>query len=79
MPQSLIIANHQPERLFIRKLVQQDNAQRLSGWIKSTDQDFYPIEYSWRKGEHFRRGLFNPDFFLSECTSSWLKLTVMKS
>jgi len=64
-PQNLVIANHQPERLFVRKLVQSENAQVLSGWIKSTDQDFYPIEYGWRKGEHFRRGFFNPDFFLS--------------
>lgn len=63
-PQNLVIANHQPERLFVRKLVQSENAQVLTGWIKSTDQDFYPIEYGWRKGEHFRRGFFNPDFFL---------------
>ena len=48
----------------MRKLVRQENAQALLGWIKSTDQDFYEIEYSWRKGEHVKRGFFNPDFFL---------------
>jgi type III restriction enzyme len=25
---------------------------------------FYSIEYSWRKGEHPKRGSFNPDFFI---------------
>jgi type III restriction enzyme len=63
-PQNLVIANHKPELLFIRKLTNQDTAQVLSGWLKSTDTDFYPIEYSWRKGEHVKRGFFNPDFFL---------------
>lgn len=63
-PQNLVIANHWPERLFVRKLVQQKNAQAILGWLKSTDQDFYEIEYSWRKGEHVKRGFFNPDFFV---------------
>jgi type III restriction enzyme len=63
-PQNLVIANHRPERLFLKDLVKQGNAQKLDGWIKSTDQDFYPIEYGWRKGEHFKRGFFNPDFIL---------------
>lgn len=63
-PQNLVIANHKPERLFLKDLVKQANAQKLDGWIKSTDQDFYPIEFGWRKGEHFKRGFFNPDFIL---------------
>lgn len=63
-PQNLVIANHKPERLFIKELVKPENAKNLDGWIKSTDQDFYPIEYGWRKGEHFKRGFFNPDFIL---------------
>ncbi|WIE56303.1 DEAD/DEAH box helicase family protein [Curtobacterium sp. MCBD17_003] len=63
-PQNLVIANHRPERLFVKELVKQGNAQKFDGWIKSTDQDFYPIEYGWRKGEHFKRGNFNPDFLL---------------
>jgi len=36
----------------------------IESWLKSTDQDFYPIEYAWRKGEHPKRGFFNPDFFI---------------
>jgi len=75
-PQNLVIANHQPERLFVRKLVQQDNAQVLSGWVKSTDTDFYPIEFSWRKGEHVKRGHFNPDFFL--CVGSIIFVVEIK-
>jgi type III restriction enzyme len=63
-PQNLVIANHDPERRFIRKLVEKENAAALSGWIKSTETDFYSIEFSWRKGEHVKRGYFNPDFFL---------------
>jgi type III restriction enzyme len=63
-PQNLVIANHEPERRFISKLVEKENAEALSGWIKSTETDFYRIEFSWRKGEHVKRGYFNPDFFL---------------
>tara|TARA_B100000315_G_C14590687_1_gene595572 strand:- start:92 stop:487 length:396 start_codon:yes stop_codon:yes gene_type:complete len=44
--------------------VKQENARTIESWIKSTDQDFYPIEYSWKKGEHPKRGRFNPDFFI---------------
>ena len=64
-PLNIAIANHRPERLFIKDLIKPENAAAISGWIKSTDQDFYAIEFGWRKGEHVRRGRFNPDFFLS--------------
>jgi len=63
-PLNLAISDHKPERLFIRKLIAQENAKVIDSWIKSTDQDFYPIEYSWKKGEHPKRGRFNPDFFI---------------
>jgi type III restriction enzyme len=63
-PQNIVIASHKPERLFVKYLVRSANAQKFDGWLKSTDQDFYPIEYGWRKGEHFKRGFFNPDFVL---------------
>ncbi|MGC5173301.1 DEAD/DEAH box helicase [Microbacterium sp. DT81.1] len=63
-PLNIAIADHRPERLFIKDLVKPENAAVISGWIKSTDQDFYAIEFGWRKGEHFRRGHFNPDFFI---------------
>ncbi|MCK4343723.1 MAG: hypothetical protein KAX05_00435 [Bacteroidales bacterium] len=36
----------------------------IDAWIKSTDQEFYKIEYGWKKGEHPKRGRFNPDFFI---------------
>lgn len=63
-PLNLAISDHKPERLFIKKLIAQENAKVIDSWIKSTDQDFYPIEYSWKKGEHPKRGRFNPDFFI---------------
>ena len=67
-PLNIAIANHRPERVFIKDLVKPENSAVTSGWIKSTDQDFYEIEFGWRKGEHFRRGLFNPDFFIATAT-----------
>ena len=65
-PLNVAIANHRPEREFIRHLVKQENASAIDAWIKSTDRDFYPIEYAWRKGEHPKRGFFNPDFFIKK-------------
>lgn len=65
-PLNLVITDHKPERDFVRKLVQSDNASTVSAWVKSTDHDFYQIEYSWRKGEHHKRGKFNPDFFIKQ-------------
>ncbi len=61
---NLVISDHKPERLFIRRLISSENAKIIDSWLKSTDQDFYPIEYSWKKGEHPKRGRFNPDFFI---------------
>ncbi|MBM1002051.1 MAG: hypothetical protein N839_0006505 [Desulfofustis sp. PB-SRB1] len=63
-PLNLAISDHKPERLFIRRLIAQENSKAVGSWLKSTDQDFYPIEYSWKKGEHPKRGRFNPDFFI---------------
>lgn len=63
-PLNLVIADHKPERDFVRHLIKPDNAAVIDSWFKSTDQDFYPIEYAWRKGEHPKRGFFNPDFFI---------------
>ncbi|MFH1863838.1 MAG: DEAD/DEAH box helicase family protein [bacterium] len=63
-PLGIAIADHKPERLFVRQLVQEENSKTTDSWIKSTDQDFYPIDYSWKKGEHPKRARFNPDFFI---------------
>jgi len=71
-PLNVVIANHTPERTFIRDLIRPENAKAVRGWIKSTDQDFYTIEYSWRKGEHPKRASFNPDFFLWQGKHVWV-------
>lgn len=63
-PLNLVISDHKPERIFIKRLIAAENAKIVDAWLKSTDQDFYPIEYSWKKGEHPKRGRFNPDFFI---------------
>jgi len=63
-PLNIVIADHKPERLFVRELIKHENSKVVDSWLKSTDQDFYPIEYSWKKGEHPKRGHFNPDFFI---------------
>ncbi len=63
-PLNVILADHKPERLFVRELIKSENSKVLDAWIKSTDQDFYSIEYAWKKGEHPKRGGFNPDFFI---------------
>ena len=63
-PLNIVIADHKPERLFVRELIKHENSKVVDSWLKSTDKDFYPIEYSWKKGEHPKRGRFNPDFFI---------------
>jgi type III restriction enzyme len=63
-PLNLVIADHRPERDFIRHLIKTENAACITAWLKSTDRDFYPIEYAWRKNDHPKRGYFNPDFFI---------------
>jgi type III restriction enzyme len=65
-PLNIVIADHKPERQFIRHLIKPENATVLDAWIKSTDRDFYSVEYSWRKGEHAKQGFFNPDFFIKK-------------
>jgi len=63
-PTNICITSSSPEREFVKRLVDKDNAKLIDGWIKSRDVGFYSIEYYWRKGEHHRKGSFNPDFFL---------------
>lgn len=65
-PLNIALADHKPERDFIRGLIKPENAQVIDAWIKSTDQKFYDIEYAWRKGEHPQWGFFNPDFFIKK-------------
>lgn len=63
-PTNICITSSYPEREFVKKLVQRENAELIDGWIKSRDVGFYSIDYYWRKGEHHKKGSFNPDFFL---------------
>lgn len=62
-PQSFVIADSDPEKEFLKRLTETYN-KYISGWIKSNSSGFYGIEYSWKKGEHTQRGVFNPDFFI---------------
>jgi type III restriction enzyme len=63
-PLSAVIADHEPERRFIKELIGGANVPCYDAWIKSTNIRFYEIEYSWKKGEHPKRGKFSPDFFI---------------
>lgn len=63
-PLNAVIADHENERRFIKELVNPDNAKHIESWIKSTPMGFYDIDYFWKKGEHPKRGKFNPDFFI---------------
>ena len=65
-PLNLALASHGPERKFIVGLTEEQTARSIEAWIKSLDAGFYSIEYSWRKGEHPKRGSFNPDFFIKK-------------
>lgn len=65
-PVSLVVASHTPERFFVNRLLENDNAKVLKAWVKTPDVGFYSIEYGYQPGGNGRskRGEFNPDFFL---------------
>jgi len=63
-PLNLVIADSDNERRFITELKRPENAAALESWIKSVAVRFYDIDYTWRKGQHQRRGKFSPDFFI---------------
>ena len=63
-PQTMVIADSDPEKKFIKKLTDPSFNQNIIKWIKSNSNGFYFFEYSWRKGEHTQIGKFNPDFFI---------------
>ena len=65
-PVNVAIADGTPERKFIRELTARPNAQRLDSWLKNSHVAFYSIEYAWKKGEHPKRGMFSPDFFIKQ-------------
>lgn len=63
-PLNAVIADSEPERKFINPLRDQANLPHYDAWLKSTATRFYEIDYAWKKGEHPKRGKFNPDFFI---------------
>ncbi len=63
-PLNIALVSHKPEREFVKNIVKEENAKMIDAWIKSKDTGFYSINYAWRKGEHPKNGLFNPDFFI---------------
>ncbi len=63
-PVNIVLTKQEPERKFTELLVSQKMSEKLDAWVKSRDQNFYGIEYSWRKGEHTTQNSFNPDYFL---------------
>lgn len=65
-PVNLAIADANPEKRFMKKLVERDNAKTIDAWIKNTNQRFYAIEYAYRRRDHTKRGEFSPDFFIKQ-------------
>ncbi len=63
-PLNAVIADSDPEQRFIKALLDGANLPHYQAWIKSTSTRFYEIDYAWKKGEHPKRGKFNPDFFI---------------
>jgi type III restriction enzyme len=65
-PVNVVLTSHTPERLFVERLLQPDNAAELAAWVKAPDVGFYPIEYGYQPGGNGRskRGQFHPDFFV---------------
>jgi len=59
-----VIADSDNERRFINMLLQSQNVSCYDCWIKSTATRFYEIDYAWKRGEHPKRGKFNPDIFI---------------
>ena len=55
-PTNICIVSSSPERTFVRKLVEKENAELIDTWLKSPDVGFYSIDYYWRKGEHYKKG-----------------------
>ncbi len=63
-PLNTVIADSENEKRFINRLLQPENVTCYNAWLKSTSIRFYEIDYAWKKGEHPKRGKFNPDFFI---------------
>jgi len=65
-PLNIVLVEAGNERKFARLLCEPKNAKAIDAWFKNAAQKFYSIEYAWKKGEHPKRGEFNPDFFIKK-------------
>lgn len=65
-PIDLVFTGKTPERQFVEGLIKEENAKKLTAWIKSKNQNFYSLEYAitTKAGRHTSYHQFNPDFFL---------------
>lgn len=65
-PVDLVFVSHEPERKFVEQLCNQSNADCITAWIKSTNQNFYSVPYTLSTvvGRHTSQHAFNPDFFI---------------
>lgn len=62
-PQDLVILNHDPERQFVFRLIEE--SKYVTSWIKAPDREFYSLDYEyWKGGKDRVRRSFNPDFFV---------------
>ncbi len=78
-PVNVVLTTHAPEREFTRRLFEPGIVERVRAWIKSPDVGFYGISYSWRKGDHTKRGKFNPDYFVALADSKDVLVIELKA
>ena len=77
-PVDIVFTHGTPEEKFVKELLRNDNAQIITSWIKSNNQNFYSIEYSFRKGSHSTTHLFSPDFFVRIVTDEMEYISVVE-
>ncbi|MDQ1700436.1 MAG: type restriction enzyme, partial [Frankiaceae bacterium] len=63
-PTNVVLTSYGPEREFAKRLFEVEVANQLNAWVKAPDVGWYDIAFSWRKGDHTKRGRFHPDFFI---------------
>lgn len=66
-PVDLIFTSGRPEEDFVSNLCKKENAEIITAWLKSRNQNFYHIEYSLTRQDSThtqKQQKFNPDFFI---------------
>jgi type III restriction enzyme len=72
-PQDMVIVSHSPERQFVFSLI--DHSRLIDSWIKSPDQGFYSLDYTfWKRGKDRTVRSFNPDFFIKLNLNTYLEI-----